>query len=372
MLKRAELYRGVQQAIAAGFPSDFLPLLARSRDGIRIIADAHIEWLDVEGVPLGLRYNVSRIPVTPGNLFVDTLSSLPPIVSTPEDFRKVLVVSGLPADDEIAKPFTVAFEQFGQKWREKLDIKFIRVASRRELIEAINAFDGMLMVFDGHGSHHPDQPGVIWLRNEAINIWELRGEIKRPPPIVILSACDTHAADRNHATVVNGFLALGCRSVLGSVFPLHANHAAIFTARLLYRVADYVPAAIGMFKRSLTWLEVVSGMLRRQAVTDVLRHLMAQGLIAEVDFQELHVNLCAMIDLEGGEAFPKMRHKLLDYGIAGASLNREINAAIAASSTISYLHLGRPETIYINSNENVAAWVNDNAEGKIKNITVAQ
>src|SRR3546814_10624722 len=104
-----------------------------------------------------------------------------------------------------------------------------------------------------------------------------------PPPIVILSACDTHAADRNHATAANGFLALGSRSVLASVFPLHASQAAIFTARLIYRVSDYIPAAIKLFERSLTWLEVVSGMLRRPVTTDLLRNLGAVGLIAESD-----------------------------------------------------------------------------------------
>lgn len=352
MLKRAELFRGVQRAIADGLPHDLKALVARSQDGIRVISDSHIEWLEVEGIPLGLRYDVSRIPVTPGNLFIETLSTRPPILTSPASFQDVLVVSGLAEGDVIAKQFTVAFEQFAEQWREKLNVKFVRVESRQELIDAINSFGGMLMLFDGHGSHKPDEPGVLWLGDEAVNVWELRGEITRPPPIVILSACDTHAADRNHATVANGFLALGCRSVLGSVFPLHASHAAIFTARLLYRVADYVPAAIRMFKRSLTWLEVVSGMLRRQLVTDILRHLEALGLIAEEDSSDLNLMLCAMGDLRGGEAFAHIRQTLVDYGIPEDTLDRETHAAIAASSMISYLHLGRPETILINSKEN--------------------
>jgi len=54
VLKRAELFRGVQKAIAAGFPKEFLEVLDRSSDGVRIIADAHVEWLDVRGIPLGV------------------------------------------------------------------------------------------------------------------------------------------------------------------------------------------------------------------------------------------------------------------------------------------------------------------------------
>lgn len=43
LLKRAELFRGVQKAIAAGFPEEFFEVLDRSLDGVRVIADSHIE-----------------------------------------------------------------------------------------------------------------------------------------------------------------------------------------------------------------------------------------------------------------------------------------------------------------------------------------
>ena len=353
LLKRSELFRQVQRALADGFPRELQKLIGRSQDGIRVIADAHIEWLDVRGIPLGLRYNVSRVPVTPGNAFIDTLSTPQPIFSTPEDFQNVLVVSGLSDADIIAKPFKIALDHFSKQWSDKLRIKFVRVTTRQELINAINGFKGMLMVFDGHGSHRPNQPGLLWLDGEPVDVWSLRGEIHRPPPIVILSACDTHAADRNHATVANGFLALGSRSVLGSVFPLHAPHAAIFTSRLLYRVSDYIPAAIKQFRRSLNWLEVVSGMLRRQVITDILRHLEAEGLIRKDDSQDMHYKMQRLVDSDLDDPFSRVRQALLRYGIPGDRLDRETHTAIAASSTISYLHLGRPETILINTPGNL-------------------
>lgn len=348
-LKRSELFRNLQRAISDGFPNELRPLIERSKDGIRIIADAHIEWLDVRGIPLGLRYNVSRIPVTPGNAFIGTLSSPVPIQATPEDFRDILIVSGLPGGDIIAEQFRVAFEIFGKEWRDQIRVKWVRVTCRQELIDAINGFEGMMMLFDGHGSHKPDQPGMLWLGDEPVDVWSLRGEVHRVPPIVILSACDTHAADRNHATVASGFLALGSRSVMGSVFPLHASYAAMFAARLLYRVSDYIPAAIGLFKRSLTWSEVVSGMLRRQATTDIIRHLESVGLLSHTP--DLHHQLHGIVDTATDDPFAQLHLALLDHGIPEDRLKQEIHIAIASSSTISYLHLGRPETIYINTPE---------------------
>lgn len=349
--KRSEVFRNVQRAIADSFPTDFYSLIDRSEDGIRIIGDAHLEWLDVRGIPLGLRYNVARIPVTPGNAFINTLFTRPNIELTPEDFQDILVVSGLDDTDIIARQFEIAFEAFDQHWRDKIRINFVRVASRQELIAAINAFEGVLMVFDGHGSHKSGQNGYLWVGEEAVNVWSLRDEIHRPPPIVILSACDTHAADRNHATVANGFLALGCRSVLGSVFPLHASDAAIFTARLLYRVSDYIPAAIRMFKRSLTWLEVVSGMLRRQLTTDILLHLKNKKTITDEYFTKNIMRFHGIVDLNIDDPFFKIRQNIIDEGISEKIIDREIHAAIASSSTISYVHIGRPETILINSKD---------------------
>lgn len=359
--KRAELFRGVQQSIAAGFPQEFFGVLDRSADGVRVIADAHVEWLDVRGIPLGLRYEVSRIPVTPGNLFIETIGSKPEIQVGPDAFSEILVVSGLDAEDLIAKQFTFAFDQFGKLWRDKITLNFVRARSRKELVDAINAFEGMLMVFDGHGSHKADEPGVLWLGDEPVNIWDLRGEVLRAPPIVLLSACDTHAADRNHATVANGFLSLGTRSVIGSVFPLHATEAAVFAARLLYRVSEYIPAAVQLFKRSITWLEVVSGMLRRQAVTDILRHFEERKLLPADWSMELTTELQMLVDASRPDPFANVQMKMESWGLPAKNLEREIHDALANSSIISYLHIGRPETILINSEESIATMFGDSA-----------
>ncbi|WP_366142232.1 CHAT domain-containing protein [uncultured Tateyamaria sp.] len=90
---------------------------------------------------------------------------------------------------------------------------------------------------------------------------------------MLLSACDTHAADRNHATVANGFLSLGVRTVVASVFPLDARDAAAFTGRLLHRIANFIPLTHSILERSVTWMEMLSGLLRMQFLTDYLRLL---------------------------------------------------------------------------------------------------
>ena len=286
----------------------------------------------------------------------------PKILLTPKSLTKVLVISGLEEEDLIGKQFSQAFEVFGKEWAGKIELVIRRVFNRKDLVDAINDFDGNILFFDGHGSHKPDSAGVIWLKNESVNIWDLKGDIQRLPPIVILSACDTHAADRNHATVANGFLSLGALSVLGTVFPLHASHAAVFAARLIYRISDYIPAAIKMYGRSLTWLEVVAGMLRRQAATDILRYFEDKN-ISKIDLQN-HTKLVQTADLGGAGGLYEFRKKLREIsGLGKFQFNSHITKALVGSSTINYLHLGRPERIIINTEENVREfWGADNGE----------
>jgi hypothetical protein len=188
---------------------------------------------------------------------------------------------------------------------------------------------------------------VLYLQDEPIDVWSLRGKITRMPPIVILSACDTHAADRNHATVANGFVALGARAVLASVFPLFARTAATFAARLIYRLADFLVPAIRLFDRALTWNEVVSGMIRMHLLTDFLRRLELGNRIAkETDFS---IHLAGNKAINGGVADPFgiVVDALVDAGLERATALRELEFATANSSAISYLHMGRPETILI-------------------------
>lgn len=351
--KRLTAFRQVQKRISESVPDEFVSLIEEAEFGVRVVADAHLEWLEVNGLPLSLAKDTSRIPVTPGNLFVDQIGSKEPLHLVPETFSEILLLSALRRDDPIKPLFDVAFEVFGREWGDKLTVKNVEVSSEVEFVDAINDFRGALVIFDGHGSHSRDKPGMLHLMDTPIDVWQMRERIKRPPPIVVLSACDTHAADRNHATAGAGFLALGSRAVLSSVFPLRADQAATFTARLLYRVSDFVPAAFQTYGRSLTWLEIVSGMLRMQLLTDFLRLLQKKGMIDEAKYRSIHEFGNMAINALSDSPFKRIIERASEEtGMETKELSRLLEIAIAHSSAISYLHLGRPETIIIHPNEN--------------------
>ena len=353
--RAAEAFRNVQNRLAEAIPDELKKLITKSQGDIRVVSDAHIEWLDIDGLPLCIRRNVSRLPVTPGNLYVGQLTPSPLIRLTPEAFKKILVIGALdPKDDrDIRAMFEIAFSTFGRHWKDKLDIDFVEVASVEELIAAFNMFGGAMAIFDGHGSHQYGDAAKLHLGKTEIDVWTLVGKM-RVPPIIVLSACDTHAADRNHATTANGFLSLGARAVLSSVLPLDARAAATLAARLVYRIADFIPAAVGAFGRALTWTEVVSGLLRMQLLSEFVRELHRKRLLTEDQIYDVQLKGTQAINGLAPDPWETVVAELVKLGIEEATVRRELRQATANSSAVSYLNIGRPETILVDTVEGAA------------------
>src|SRR5262249_32292075 len=140
--------------------------------------------------------------------------------------------------------------------------------------ETLNKFEGAIFIFYGHGMiDNRDGIGKLLVGKDQVDVWNLRGKV-RVPPIVILSACDTHGVDSpSHATVGIGFLVLGAITVVASLLPLGGASSAMFVARLVYRLADFIPSVLSAKKRVLNWTEIVSGMQRMFLASEVLNAL---------------------------------------------------------------------------------------------------
>ncbi len=87
-----------------------------------------------------------------------------------------------------------------------------------------------------------------------------------------------------------------------------------------------------MFGRSITWLEVVSGMLRRQALTDILNHLENKDLLPEGWSIESASDLQMLADVSSPDPFASVQLEIAKWGIPENDLEREIHCALASSS----------------------------------------
>lgn len=340
--KASRLFQDIQQSLAASVGPDRLHAISITSDPIKIISDAPLEWLPLDGVPLSLIKNCSRIPVTPGNLMMSRLIPKQSVTLYPDAIKKILVISSFTEDDPLRHMLRDALDSTKYLWGGTLSIEQIFVSSAQELEDALNSFDGSILIFDGHGAANDLTPiGTVLLGKNKFDVWDLRGRA-RCPPIVILSACDTQGIDAStHATAANGFLALGATSVLGTFLPVGGYSSAVFVARLMHRLAEYIPAMLKSVEHPLSWLEVIAGMLRMTVATEIINEISGvQEAIQTRQSANIDIN-CRRTDW-----FERLVVNLAaDVGDAPTRVRKRALAAIARSDAIRYTHLGNPERI---------------------------
>ncbi|MDX8357760.1 hypothetical protein [Sphingopyxis terrae] len=366
-VKTARVFKIVQQALESAIPEEHRALIARSASGLKIIADAPIEWLPIDGVPLGIRYDVSRINTTPGNLFLEQIRSPVTHHITPNAFRNYLVLSMFEDGDPIAPHLRIGTLQTTDENKERIVGSYVSPKSPEEFAAALGRFDGPMAIIDSHAAH-PDEDGAggLIIGGKIFDVWSLAGKIQMPP-IVVLSACDTHPFDRSHATVANGFLACGALAVVAAALPIRAPQAARFVMRLINRAVHYGAIMNGM-GRAVPWSHIVGGVLRMELVTDIIRGFQADGAFEMERGSELLLDTHKDLNPLRSDWFERLRDRLLATGaIDRAAWDARIPDLIAGSDAIRYLHLGNPEAILLSSPEVV-----DTLEALVKFADPAQ
>jgi CHAT domain len=311
--------------------------------GVKLIGDVPLELLPVDGLPLSLRSSVSRLPTLPGNLLVRHSLTRAPFYLTPSDFHDVLIVRSFQPDDPLRDLVRVSIEVVLKKG-SKVKVKIVDVSNEAEFIEAFNAFDGKLAIFDGHGTQRAeDAEGTLHVGPLKINPFAFYGKIK-VPPIIILSACETHTLEGFESSVAGAFLFMGAHSVLGTLAPIEARSAATLIARFLFRLEAFLPALGG----PMNWTEVVTGMLRMSYVTDMVRKF--EQIHGMPSFHLNPVQMVANMTINGND--PTWFNQVLK---ALAKETKETEQQVKErwldtcyfAETLRYVHLGSPEHIYV-------------------------
>jgi len=346
-VKTARVFKIVQDALLASIPAAHLALIAKSRSGVKIIGDAPLEWLPLDGLPLGIRKDTSRINATPGNIMIEQLRSVPPIHIRAEAFKAYLVVSMFEDGDGIANDVRHSLQVLPGASGTKITGTRAIPRTVDEFVVALNAYDGPILIVDGHGSHpqNPDVGGLV-IGGRGVDVWTLRDRV-RVPPIVVLSACDTHPFDRSHATVANGFLHCGALAVLATVLPIRARDAAVFLARLMLRAMQFGDAMSGI-GRAVPWTNIVGGALRMQLASDIVRGLVRRGLLPTDRADEVQLGANLDINRPRPDWLERLGETCRTIGGFGETRWRTtFDDILAGSDVIRYVNLGNPESILI-------------------------
>ncbi len=320
-------------------------------EGMKLVSDVPLELMLSNGIPLCLRFDVSRLPPIPGNLFLGQ-SLTPPIILPLSAFSEVLVVRSFAADDVLRNMFedAVRIIQSGQRDVEnRVSYRFVDVQTENEFIAALKSYDGAVFVFDGHGTYDKSTgTGSLVVGGSALDVWSMRKQC-RIPPIVMFSACDTQPIDGSHSSVANAVFILGARAVLATMFPIYGTKAAMFNARMLFRLEAFIPAALSI-QPFLTWREVASGMLRMSYAYEVLRALAdsARLPISESRIREIQLRANNTIN-----ARQSNWHEVLVADIAAETMlsvkdvEQKIGQWAGLTDALKYVQLGSPENIVI-------------------------
>jgi len=343
--RRNSLARNIGDSLRGAIPNLLLKRIEQHQDdGIKLIGDTPLELIPINDLPLGLRATVSRMPTLPGNLLMRQGLLRTPMLLKSRDLTRVLIVRSFDHHDPLRNLLVDAIKLMNSESQKKLEVEVVDVRTKEEFIAAFNRFDGKLAIFDGHGVHQRSDPqGTIRIGSIPVNPFELYGQINIPP-ILFLSACETHTLEGIESSVASAFLMMGARSVLGTMVPISGLKAAILIGRFMFRFTDFVP----LLRTMISWSQVVSGMLRMSYVTDVLRTFEKQYSLCEDDYYRIHSAANIAINQFQSRWFEQVLSSVSEaISMPESDVRRTWLRRCYFSETLHYVHLGQPEHLFI-------------------------
>jgi hypothetical protein len=347
--KLNKLARQLSMKLAEGIPEWVFDRM-RTFSKVKLMSDAPLEWLEMDGFPLAVTADVSRIPTTPGNLFFLHSVVTATVDLTMANFEEVLVIRAFKQNDPLKGVLTAMVEVFRESFENPMNVRYVDVQNETDLINALDGFRGALAIWDGHGKHSPlDDTGMLSLPKGPLNAWELRKRT-RVPPIIVLGACDTHPMSASHVTTANGFLAAGAKTVVATSLPIDARASGLFVARLLLRINQLLPLHFAASDRPYRWSLLVSGMQKRQYMTDILFATAKKlGIKADQEiFRRVSLDAGGLIDT-GQEGWLEALIRILSEvsSVGEPEIRQLIQTNVYLTDALIHVQLGSPEHILI-------------------------
>ncbi|WCX38135.1 CHAT domain-containing protein [Pseudomonas aeruginosa] len=349
---REKLNRNISaygRAIRENVGTGLLAASFEGREKILAVCDFPIEWVAVDHLPAMFRFELSRVPSTPGNVVIDALVSHAKAAYSYQNLCNVLVIRSFDENDAIKDHLISGIRGRVESGRfARMSVTIVDISTKQELVDALNSFYGLMVIFDCHGSHGGEE-GFAWLNigGEKLDVWHLYQQA-RIPPIVILAACSTHPIEGSHASVANGFIESGVCSVIGTFAPVDSSHAAVFVTRLLERIAVYLP--IVLKRREYTWREIITGLLRMSYVRDVMEGLRDRlGLVTQEQYESIHIQANMLINTHEDKLwFEKFRALIAEAArLDQDEIDKLWEEHFQFVESMLYVQLGRPENIVI-------------------------
>ena len=229
-------------------------MLEKQPAQIVAMTDLPIEWMEVNGVPLGFTHDVCRLPETPasGMLTHYEIARFSNFYRIPEEIlTKTLVVYGC-RDDEF------------KEWQDKADICARALGAKTEVCQNLDEFEKAVkkhqpdfLIIDTHGGTNlKNHQSYIFMGDEKVYPKDIaaRGIFAK---LVFISACNTAPCYNDVNTVANALLEVGASAVTSSYLPLDVMESSTLYIRIMNQLNMAAKQDIHR-----NWLAFISHMLR--------------------------------------------------------------------------------------------------------------
>ena len=318
--------------VEGSLSQDAQKMLKECTKQIVAITDLPIEWLPLDGIPLGFTHDICRIAEFPleGNLMHYVVNEVQKYRVPKDILKHTLVVYG--ARDEAFVYYQNKCDNLAK--RHGFVTKYC--SNKQQFFDVVNEMKPQLLVIDTHGNYD----------NILHQSYLLMGDDKIYPqdiidhhvavPMVFLSACNTAPTYNMSNTLANGFVQSGSLAVTSSYLPLDVSESSTVYLRLLKQLSFASQQCIHK-----NWLAFISHILRtsyihqafydyykkkKKSIGDVaINGLNTQYLTRSMNFdcrRKVYEELHAGLDVEGihVETSHKIPHYLMYTTLGRADL----------------------------------------------------
>ena len=260
--------------------NDLLTCINSEASNLKLCTDIPLEWISLDCVPIMISHKISKVPVTPGNLFLNQNSFNIDVLTSADELRNILIIRSFSPHD----PIKTELENSIRSIVSNIEcIEVVDVSNSTELIDAINNFSGHIVIFDCHGNHGGrSSNGWLQIGKEQVDVWSLP---IASPLIVILSACMTSSIAGSHASVTNGFIQKGSYSVLGTYLPVDAYKSASLVSNLIMCIFKTLSTLKEFGVAETTWQNILYMAVCESYMVEIFNELKKK--IGDIDSESL-------------------------------------------------------------------------------------
>lgn len=239
--------------VEGSLSQDAQKMLKECTKQIIAITDLPIEWLPIDGIPLGFTHDVCRIAEFPleGNLMHYVVNEVQKYRIPKDILKHTLVVYG--TRDEAF----VYYQNECDDLAKKHEFTTQYCVNKQQFFDVVKEVAPQLLVIDTHGNYdEKSHQSYLLMGDERIYPQDII-EHHIQVPLVFLSACNTAPTYNMVNTLANGFVQSGSLAVTSSYLPLDVSESSTVYLRLLEQLS--VASSQSIHKN---WLAFISHILR--------------------------------------------------------------------------------------------------------------